>query len=38
MNALKGHSLLLGYTVVFAMTALWFLLGTVFVRQIHGVR
>jgi MFS family permease len=38
LNALKGHSLLLGYTVVFAMTALWFLLGTVFVRQIRGVR
>jgi MFS family permease len=38
LNALKSHSLLLGYTVVFAMTAVWFILGTVFVRQIRGVR
>jgi MFS family permease len=38
LNALKSHSLLLGYTVVFIMTAVWFVLGTVFVRQIRGVR
>lgn len=38
LNAFKSHSLLLGYTVVFAMTAVWFILGTVFVRQIRGVR
>jgi MFS family permease len=36
LNALKPTSLLLGYTVVFAMTALWFVLGTVFVRRIRG--
>lgn len=30
--------LLTGYTVVFVMTAIWFVLGTVFVRQIRGVR
>ena len=30
--------LLLGYTVVFVMTAVWFVLGTLFVRQVHGVR
>jgi len=38
LNALKGTSLLLGYTVVFVLTAIWFLLGTVFVRQIKGAR
>ena len=37
LNALKPTSLLLGYTVVFVMTALWFVLGTVFVRKIRGV-
>ena len=34
----KGSSLLLGYTVVFAMTAVWFILGTVLVRRIRGAR
>ncbi len=38
LNAVKGTSLLLGYTVVFIMTAVWFVLGTVFVRQIKGAR
>jgi MFS family permease len=38
LSAFKGTSLLLGYTVVFAMTAIWFMLGTVFVRRIRGVR
>jgi len=38
LSALKPRSLLLGYTVVFTTTALWFILGTVFVRQIRGVR
>jgi len=31
-------SLLMGYTVVFIIAAVWFVLGTVFVRQIRGVR
>ncbi len=35
---LKEHSLLLGYTTVFVMTATWFVLGTVFVRRIRGAR
>lgn len=30
--------LLTGYTAVFIMTAIWFVLGTVFVKQIRGVR
>ena len=38
LSALKSRSLLLGYTVVFTSTALWFILGTVFVRQIRGAR
>ncbi|HEX5690943.1 MAG TPA: MFS transporter [Roseiflexaceae bacterium] len=38
LNALKGRSLLLGYTVVFVLTAIWFVLGTVFVQQIKGAR
>ena len=38
LEAVQSHPLLLGYTVVFAMTAVWFVLGTVFVRQIRGVR
>ncbi len=38
LSAFKGTSLLLGYTVVFALTAIWFVLGTVFVHQIRGVR
>jgi MFS family permease len=38
LSAFKGTSLLLGYTVVFVLTAIWFVLGTVFVRQIRGVR
>jgi Na+/melibiose symporter-like transporter len=35
---LKPHSLLLGYTVVFVITATWFVLGTVLVRRVRGVR
>jgi hypothetical protein len=27
-----------GYTVVFGLAAVWFILGTVFVRQVRGVR
>jgi MFS family permease len=38
LTAFKGTSLLLGYTAVFAMTACWFVLGTVFVRAIRGAR
>lgn len=38
LSALKPTSLLLGYTAVFALTALWFVLGTVFVRQIRAAR
>lgn len=38
LTRLKEHSLLLGYTTVFVMTAAWFVLGTVFVRRIRGAR
>ena len=38
LSALKSRSLLLGYMLVFILTALWFILGTVFVRQIRGAR
>jgi Na+/melibiose symporter-like transporter len=38
LTALKPAGLLLGYTVVFVLTAVWFILGTVFVRAIRGVR
>jgi Na+/melibiose symporter-like transporter len=38
LSAFKARSLLLGYTVVFALTALWFILGTVFVRPIRSAR
>jgi MFS family permease len=38
LTALKPVGLLFGYTVVFVMTAVWFVLGTVFVRAIRGVR
>jgi MFS family permease len=38
LNAMKSTSLQLGYTLVFILTAIWFILGTVFVRQIRGVR
>ena len=38
LSAFKGASLRLGYTIVFALTAVWFVLGTVFVRQIRGAR
>lgn len=38
LSAFKGTSLLLGYTAVFVLTAVWFILGTVFVRQIRGAR
>jgi MFS family permease len=38
LTAFKSSSLLMGYTVIFALAAVWFILGTVFVRQIRGVR
>ena len=38
LAAFKGTSLLLGYTAVFVLTAVWFILGTAFVRQIRGAR
>lgn len=38
LSSLKARSLLLGYTVVFIGTALWFILGTVFVRQVRSAR
>lgn len=39
LSHFKSHGqLLLGYTLVFGIAAMWFLLGTVFVRQIRGVR
>lgn len=38
LNLLKPTSLLLGYTVVFLLTALWFFLGTFFVRHIRSAR
>src|SRR5262249_14934691 len=38
LSSLKQESLLFGYTVVFMVTAAWFILGTVFVRQIRGAR
>ncbi len=38
LDALKRQSLLLGYIVVFVLTAVWFVLGTIFVRQIRGAR
>src|SRR5262249_40552643 len=34
----KQASLMTGYTVVFVMTAMWFVLGTVLVREIRGAR
>ena len=38
LASLKGTSLLLGYAVVFVITAAWFVLGTVFVRHVRGAR
>lgn len=38
LTALKPMGLPFGYTVVFVLTAVWFILGTVFVRAIRGVR
>ena len=38
LTAFKPMGLLTGYTVVFVLTAIWFVLGTVFVRAIRGVR
>ena len=38
LNSTKASSLSRGYTLVFAITAAWFLLGTLFVRKIRGVR
>jgi hypothetical protein len=38
LASLKSISLLTGYTVVFVLTAVWFVLGTVFVSRIRGVR
>lgn len=33
-----GGSFLIAYTVVFTMAAIWFVLGTLLVRQVRGVR
>lgn len=38
VGAVKGYSLLLGYTAVFVLAAVWFTLGTVLVRNVRGVR
>jgi Na+/melibiose symporter-like transporter len=38
LTTFKSASLLFGYTVVFVMTAAWFVLGTVFVRRVRGAR
>jgi Na+/melibiose symporter-like transporter len=38
LTAFKPVGLLTGYTVVFVLTALWFVLGTVFVRAIRSAR
>jgi MFS family permease len=38
LQELKPISLLMGYTVVFLMSAFWFSVGTVLVKQIRGVR
>ena len=38
LTLFKSQSLLLGYAIVFAVTAVWFILGTVLVRYIRGVR
>jgi Na+/melibiose symporter-like transporter len=39
LNTLKARATLeIGYTAVFAMATLWFILGTVFVRKVRGVR
>lgn len=39
LNAFKAHGeLRLGYTLVFGTAAVWFILGTIFVRQIRSVR
>ncbi len=38
LAALKPLSLLAGYGVVFAVTAAWFILGTVFVSRVRGAR
>jgi Na+/melibiose symporter-like transporter len=38
LTGFKPVGLLVGYTVVFVLTALWFVLGTVFVRAIRSVR
>ena len=38
LTTFKSASLLLGYTIVFVLTAAWFVLGTVFVRRVRGAR
>ncbi len=38
LSLLKGQSITTAYSYVFIMTAIWFVLGTVFVRAIRGVR
>ena len=38
LAALKPHSLIGGYGVVFTVTAVWFTLGTVLVRRVRGAR
>ena len=39
LSTFKGHGhLALGYGFLFGMTSVWFLLGTLFVRQVRGAR
>jgi MFS family permease len=38
LAVLKPLSLLAGYTVVFVVTACWFVLGTVLVSRVRGAR
>lgn len=39
LNAFRSHGMLMpGYTAVFVLIAIWFILATVFVKQVRGVR
>lgn len=38
LGTLKATSLTLGYTAVFGLATIWFVIGTVLVRQVRGVR
>ena len=39
LNAFKSQGMLMpGYTAVFVLIAIWFILATVFVKQVRGVR